>query len=84
MRNYTKCRDRQTEAMLNEQSSTVDPGKRKKQVQAIDPKLQQDAARVALYQSVSTACRHPQVKACVRAAKCIYPRHRMEDVWLDK
>ena len=84
IRNYTKYCDREVEAKIDAQSSTIDPVKRKKLVQEIELKLQQDVARVALYQGLSTACRHPYVKGHVRPTNGSYTHHRMEDVWIDK
>ncbi|MFH1605145.1 MAG: ABC transporter substrate-binding protein, partial [Pseudomonadota bacterium] len=84
IRNYTKYCDREVEAKIDEQSATVDPVKRKKLVQALDIRLQQDVARVVLYQGVSTACWHPYVKGSVRPTNGNYTHHRMEHVWLDQ
>ncbi len=82
--NYTKYCNREVEAKIDEQSSTVDPVKRKKLVQELDLKLQQDIARPILYQQMTTACWHPYVKGFVRATNGVYTHNRMEDVWLDK
>ena len=84
VRNYTKYCNRDVEAKIEEQSSTVDPLKRKKLVQALDLKLQQDVARAALYQTLSSGCWQPYVKGYLRAGNGIYTHYRMEDVWLDK
>jgi len=58
--------------------------KRKQLVQALDLLLQQEAARLTMYHSSSTACWHSYVKGYVRAKNGIYTHLRMEDVWLDK
>ena len=84
MLNYPKHCNREIEAKMEEQSATVDPVKRKKLVQEVELKLQQDVARVALYQNMNTACWYPYVKGYVRATNGIYTHNRMEDVWLDK
>ena len=84
MLNYTKHCNREIEAKIDEQSKTVDPVMRKALAQTIDLMLQQDVARVALYQNMNTACWHPYVKGYVRATNGIYTHNRMEDVWLDK
>ena len=76
--------NRDIEGMIDEQSSTIDPVMRKKLVQALDIRLQQDVARVVLYQGLSTTCRHPYVKGYVSPTNSIYTHHRMEDVWMDK
>jgi peptide/nickel transport system substrate-binding protein len=83
-RNYTKYCDRAVEAKIDEQSATVDPVKRKKLVQALDLKLQEDVARVALYQIATTTCWNPSVKGYLRPSNGIYTHHRMEDVWLNR
>ena len=82
--NFTGHCNREIEANIDEQSAIVDPVKRKKLVQEIELKLQQDVARVALYQNMNTACWHPYVKGYVRATNGIYTHNRMEDVWIDK
>jgi len=84
IRNYTKYCSRDIEAKIDEQSAMMDPVKRKKLAQAIDLQLQNEVARVPVYQSTSSACWHPYVKGYVRSINGIYTHHRMEDVWLDK
>jgi len=84
IRNYTKYCNRDVEAKIEEQSATVDPVKRKKLAQALDLQLQNEVARVTVYQSTSSACWHPYVKGYVRSVNGIYTHHRMEDVWMDK
>jgi peptide/nickel transport system substrate-binding protein len=84
VRNYTHYCNREIEEKIDEQSSTIDPVIRKKLVQALDLRLQQEGARVVLYQGLSTACWHSYVKGYVRPANGNYTHHRMENVWLDK
>ena len=84
IRNYTKYCNREVEAKIDEQSSTIDPVKRKQLVQALDLMLQQEVARAAVYHSTSSACWHPYVKGYLRSTNGIYTHHRMEDVWMDK
>ena len=84
IRNYNKYCSREVEAKIEEQAATTDPVKRKQLVQALDLQLLQDAARVAVYHSTSSACWHPYVKGYLRSKNGIYTHHRMEDVWLDK
>ncbi len=84
IRNYNKYCNREVEAKIDEQSSTLDPVKRKQMVQALDLLLQQETARVAVYHSTSSACWHPYVKGYLRSTNGIYTHHRMEDVWMDK
>lgn len=84
IRNYNKFCSRELEAKIDEQSSTIDPARRRQLVNAIDVTLQQETARVAVYHSTSSACWHPYVKGYLRSRNGIYTHHRMEDVWLDK
>jgi len=83
-RNYMKYCNREVEAKIEEQSSTVDPVTRKKLVQALDLQLQQDVARVSLYQQINHVCWHPYLKGYIRSTNGIYTHNRMEDVWFDK
>ena len=84
VRNYTHYCNPEIEAKIDEQSATIDPVKRKKLVQALDLRLQQDVARVVLYQGLSSACWQPYVKGYVRPTNGNYTHHRMEDTWLDR
>ena len=84
IRNYNKYCNKEVEAKIDEQSATTDPAKRKQLVQALDVFLQQETARIAVYQSTSSACWQPYVKGYLRSKNGIYTHHRMEDVWMDK
>ena len=84
VRNYSHYCNPEIEAKIDEQSATIDQVKRKKLVHALDLRLQQDVARVVLYQGLSTACWHSYVKGYVRPTNGNYTHHRMEDVWLDR
>ena len=84
VRNYTHYCNPDIEEKIDEQSSTLDPVARKKLVQSIDLRLQQEGARLVLYQGLSTACWHPHVKGYVRPDNGNYTHHRMENVWLEK
>ncbi|MFH1605251.1 MAG: ABC transporter substrate-binding protein, partial [Pseudomonadota bacterium] len=84
MRNYSHYCNRETEAMIDEQSATVDPVKRKKLVQAIELKLQHDVAMPTLYMSTDKQCWYGKVKGFVKGANSIQTHLRMEDVWLDR
>ena len=83
-RNYARYCNREIDAKIDEQSSTVDPRRRKQLVQEIELKLQQDIVRPNLYQNMYTTCWHPYVKGYIRSTNGIYTHNRMEDVWLDK
>jgi len=84
VRNYTHYCNREIEGMIDAQSATIDPVKRKKLVNELDLRLQQDVARVVLYQGLSSACWQPYVKGYVRPTNGNYSHHRMEHVWMDK
>jgi len=84
LRNYTEYCDKRTEAMIEEQSSTIDPAKRKKLVQEIDHRLQMAAVRPILHGTVEGLCWQPNVKNIVRGGSSLYTHYRFEDVWLDK
>ena len=82
--NYSRYCNKEVDAKIDEQSSIVDPVKRKRLVQEIDLQLQQDTARPVMYQNMNTSCWHPYVKGYVRSVNGIYTHNRMEDIWLDK
>jgi peptide/nickel transport system substrate-binding protein len=84
LRNYSEYCDKRVEAMIEEQSGTTDPRKRKALVQSIDLLLQKNAVRPVLHGSVSGPCWHPHVKNLVRATNSLYTHFRFEDIWLDK
>ena len=84
LRNFNDFCDKRVEAMIEEQSSTTDPAKRKQLVHAIDHLLQVAVVRPVLHGSVDGHCLHPYVKNVVRADNSIYTHYRYEDVWLDR
>ncbi len=84
LRNYTEYCDKHTEGMIDEQSSTIDPAKRKKLVQEIERRLQMAAVRPILHGTVSGQCWQPYVKNIVRGGNSVYTHFRYEDIWLDK
>ncbi len=84
MRNYAHYCNAEAEAMIDEQSATVDPVKRKKLVQALELKVMQDVALPTLFQSTNRQCWYPHVKGYVMAANSSQTHLRLEDVWLDR
>ena len=84
LRNYTEYCDKRVEAMIEEQSATTDPAKRKKIVQEIDHQLQLGVARPILHGTVAGFCSQPYVKNLVRGGSSVYTHYRYEDVWLNK
>jgi peptide/nickel transport system substrate-binding protein len=84
IRNLTKYCNKQVDAMIEEQSSTVDPVKRKALVHALDLFVQQDVARPIMHQNANTSCRYPHVKGFIWGTNSNHTHNRMEDLWLDK
>jgi peptide/nickel transport system substrate-binding protein len=83
-RNYSGYCDKKTDEMIDEQSQTTDPAKRRTLVQAIDRKLQMESARPVIHGSTLGHCKYPHVKGVVHATNSIYNTFRYEDAWLDK
>jgi peptide/nickel transport system substrate-binding protein len=84
VRNLTKYCNKQVDAMIDEQSATVDPVKRKALVHALDLFIQQDVARPIVHQNGTTSCRYPHVKGYLWGSNSNHTHNRMEDLWLDK
>jgi len=76
--------DKETEALIEKQSMTVDPAERKKIVQEIDRRLQMDVTRPTITFAALPYCRRPHVKGYVPSMNSQYSNLRMENVWLDK
>ena len=84
MRNYAHYCNAETDRLIDEQSSAVDPVKRRKLVQALELKVMQDVALPTLYQSTDKQCWYSHVKGFVKGANSGQTHLRMEDVWLDR
>jgi ABC-type transport system substrate-binding protein len=76
--------NKEIEALIEQQSSTVDPAARKKLVKEIDRRLQMDVVRPTITFAALPYCRRPYVKGYVPSMNSQYSNLRMEDVWLDK
>jgi len=83
-RNYSNYCNKQVDAKIDEQSSTIDPEKRKKLVWEIDRMLQAEGARTILYHAVAGTCMQPYVKGVTIPRNSLYNHWRLEDAWLDK
>src|SRR5690606_9297699 len=83
-RNYSNYCNRQLQALMDEQSATLDQAVRRKLVWEIDRKLQEDGARPVFYHGRQATCWHPYVKGITLAQNAIYNHWRMEDAWLDR
>jgi len=82
--NFDLYCNKETEALIEQQSSTVDPAARKKIVQEIDRRLQMDVVRPTITFAALPYCRRPHVKGYVPSMNSQYSNLRMEDVWLDR
>ena len=82
-RNYTHYCSEQVTKMFDEQSQEVDPKKRAVLVNAIQKKLEEDAARPILNWRVDYFTQWPHVKGLV-AQNSVYNFGRMQEVWRDK
>ena len=83
-RNYSNYCNRELQAKFDEQSAMLDPVQRKKLVQEIDRKLQEDGARPVIYHTLAGTCWHRHVHGITLAQNSQYNHWRLEDAWLDK
>jgi len=81
--NYGDYCSKETDALIDEQSATTDPVKRRKLVQTIDHKLQSEGVRPVFHVTYSGYCRYPAVKGIDHPTNSIYNSYRYEDAWLD-
>ena len=82
-RNYTFYCNEQIAAMLDRQSTEIDPKKRLAQVWDVQKKLEAEAARPTLTWRVDNYTHWPQVKNLIPHNN-FYNYGRMQEVWLDK
>ncbi|MFT4507354.1 ABC transporter substrate-binding protein [Caballeronia sp. 15711] len=82
--NYSDYCDPQTQKMIEEQSQTADPVKRKALVNAIDRRITQQAVRPVVFGEYLGYCRQPYVKNLVQATNGLYDSYRYEDVSIEK
>jgi peptide/nickel transport system substrate-binding protein len=83
-RNYTGYCDHDMEALVDKQSMTGDPAKRKEIVFEIEKKLAGDVVRPIIYHSRASTCWQPYVKNMTQMSNSAYNSWRLEDAWLDK
>jgi peptide/nickel transport system substrate-binding protein len=83
-RNYAGYSDPATDKLIDQQSMTADPAKRKEIVWQIERKLAEAYFRPVTFYPAGASCRQPYVKGWTRMANSIYNEWRFEDVWLDK
>jgi len=82
-RNYTHYCNEQVQAMFDQQSQETDAKKRQTLVNAIQKKLEEDAARPILNWRIDYFTHWPHVKGLV-AQNSVYNYGRMQEVWRDK
>ncbi|HSQ04854.1 MAG TPA: ABC transporter substrate-binding protein [Burkholderiales bacterium] len=82
--NYSGYCDKETDALIERQSATVDVAERKRLVKQIDRKLQMEAARPTITFAALPYCWRPYLKGYVPSLNNQYSHRRMENVWLDK
>jgi peptide/nickel transport system substrate-binding protein len=83
-RNYTGYCDKQTDEMIDGQSSEADPAKRKQLVWDVERVLARDASRPIIFYTKVATCWHPQVKGLNIVRNSVFNGWRYEDVWLDR
>jgi peptide/nickel transport system substrate-binding protein len=83
-RNYTHYCDKDLEKLFDQQSQETDVAKRKKLVNEIDEKIQNDIARPILFHARTGTCWKPYVKNMTLMNNSVYNGYRYEDLWLDK
>jgi peptide/nickel transport system substrate-binding protein len=83
-RNYTHYCNKDLEKLFDQQSQETDLAKRKKLVNEIDEKIQNDIARPILFHARTGTCWKPYVKNMTVMNNSVYNGYRYEDLWLDK
>ncbi len=82
-RNYSDYCNPEVDRLIDEQSQTLDPGKRLKLVQDLDTRLQLEGARLLLGWGKEYFLMWPYVKNLV-PHQSVYNYGRMQEAWLDK
>jgi len=83
-RNYAGYSDPETDRLIDQQSMTSDPIKRKEIVWQIERRLAEAYFRPVTVFPGGAGCFQPWVKGYTMMTNSIYNGWRMEDVWLDK
>ena len=82
-RNFSGYCNPELEKLFLAQSLEGDYEKRKKIVQDIDRKLQEEVGRTIVFYNVDATCWHPRVRNVTPATNSLYNGWRFEDVWLN-
>jgi peptide/nickel transport system substrate-binding protein len=83
-RNYIHYCDKEVGALIDQQSSESDIGKRRKIVWEIDKRLQEQAIHPIFAYMRAGTCWRPDVKGLTITVNSQYNNWRFEDVWLDR
>jgi peptide/nickel transport system substrate-binding protein len=83
-RNYAGYSDPEFDKLVDQQSMTADPEKRREIVWQAERKLAEAAFRPVIFYPAGASCRQPWLKGWTRMTNSIYNEWRFEDVWLDK
>jgi peptide/nickel transport system substrate-binding protein len=83
-RNYAGYSDPEFDKLVDQQSMTADPEKRRVIAWQAERKLAEAAFRPVIFYPSAASCRQPWLKGWTRMTNSIYNEWRFEDVWLDK
>jgi peptide/nickel transport system substrate-binding protein len=83
-RNYAGYSDPEFDKLVDQQSMTADPEKRRVIAWQAERKLAEAALRPVIFYPSAASCRQPWLKGWTRMTNSIYNEWRFEDVWLDK
>jgi peptide/nickel transport system substrate-binding protein len=83
-RNYAGYSDPEFDKLIDQQSMTTDPEKRRQIVWQAERKLAEAAFRPVIFYPAGAGCRQPWLQGLTMMTNSIYNGWRMEDVWLDK
>jgi peptide/nickel transport system substrate-binding protein len=83
-RNYAGYSDPEFDKLVDQQSMTADPEKRRVIAWQAERKLAEAAFRPVIFYPSGASCRQPWLKGWTRMTNSIYNEWRFEDVWLDK
>jgi len=83
-RNYSEYCNPELEKLFDQQSSEVDPEKRRQMVWDIDRRIQNDVARPIILHMRGGTCWAPELHGFTPMVNSSYNGYRYEDLWLDK
>ena len=83
-RNYSEYCNPELEKLFDQQSSEVDPEKRRQMVWDIDRRIQNDVARPIILHMRGGTCWAPELHGFTPMVNSSYNGYRYEDLWLDR